>query len=715
MKRVNYYIVLMTLLCLGCFYTKPAAAQGSMKEQDYVDFSSDRSTWFFRLEGGDQQTVFCDFFSPFDPTVKVQAYDPLVKYTLDSKYYQNESGQIMINLEDLKKLYDPYFEYVVRKDGIAIRHTEYMKCITDGSGQRATTLEYTKKVWDITIVKNQTTNKVSASVSYTEYEKVSGGRNQESIAPKKINKEASFTNQSFTLGENEVVMQNNSYYVAIEPIMEQMGKRMVREAGYLAVTGKEMPDVTVEVERSAYESKDIPKVVVPSASNVWNCGSVETKNESYTWADYMNDVADGKRTKGWQWRAFYIPSGTQFKDGNGKDVTLQANRIVPVSFYIPNSYTKEETRLTYMLHGGTGNEHTPSYRIMARGQNVDQIAEDYNYILVSPNGWTQDPLWREGQALYSFEESYKLVMDEYPVAKDKVFITGNSMGGKGTLEIAMRFPTRFQAIAPTAPKIVTRNKDKSTVINIEDTTYDLADIATIPALVVQGTADSTTSFKTQIGNEETPGGIVSGVMSKLDNATYVTVEQGGHSYAYGSVLSVIFDFYESVLEDKDKAVSNEEIKKLEGKTINGVEMVALSSLQETFKDEIWLYHVNSYESDPKNAVDYHTIRFGKDTLNIVPEQETYRINMERYVEDADILKSSAPSDTNKLKEAPRWSVMPVVSKGEVYVPAQEILDLLGLQATVVKNNRTPIMIGCLLLVLAVAAVSGFMIRKKNRA
>lgn len=42
------------------------------------------------------------------------------------------------------------------------------------------------------------------------------------------------------------------------------------------------------------------------------------------------------------------------------------------------------------------------------------------------------------------------VIEEYGILKDRIFLTGSSMGGYGTWEMAMCYPEMFAAIAPVA-------------------------------------------------------------------------------------------------------------------------------------------------------------------------------------------------------------------------------------------------------------------------
>ena len=725
MKSIFKKVITLLMMAIAIVSSNTKVFADELINHKYIDFSSDRSTYFFRLEGGDDNKVFFDFFSPFDPTAKVTAYDQLTMYELENKYFFDENNILMININDLKKLYDPYFDYEIQDNSLKIVHTVYDKLITNGLGERATTLEYTKKVWNLKVELNEGKMN-SGSYDYIEYTPTIGGRNKGDIVDTEVNEEKSKRDNIFTLEKGKIQIKDGEYYIPLAEVMELMGKTSIEEKGYLAIQQENLADVTVEVERS--ESTN--SIVLPRATNVWTSGSLEKKDENYTWADYMNDVADGKRNTGWLWKSFYIPSGSNFKDGDGNVVTLEANRIVPFNIYVPTKYDKDETRLTYMLHGATGNENTSTDRIMERGVEVDKIAEEYNYIIVSPNGWVQNPIWRENQSLYSFEKSFEMVMKEYPVAEDKIFITGNSLGGRGTLEVVMRFPDRFNAFATSAPKILDR-VGNSRFITIEDTKYNLSNVENKPAMIIQGTADGTTSFKTQIGSSSSLGAIAKAIMPNLNNATYVTVEQGNHSHAYGWVLTGIFDFFESTITpNKEENIKTVDIEKNSKKLlIDGVKhklnkssevvndtttMITLSDLEKIYGEEIKIYPVYSYDSDPEKSINYYTVIYNNKSINFTLNETIYRKNMERYKEDADILKNGSNSDEDELELAPHLSVAPYEKSGEIFVPIEEISNALELNINIVEkstNNQLQVIVVLVVLVLVIISGIVYKLRK----
>ncbi|MYL29658.1 alpha/beta fold hydrolase [Halobacillus halophilus] len=720
MKHMLVTMVLFGLADLAV-HTKTQAEE--LPEHSYVDFSSDRSTWFFRTDGGDRSMAFFDFFSPFDPTVKVEGYDPLTSYELEHRYYFGEDDALMVHIEDMKKMYDPYFDYTMEEDTLRIRHTAFDKLLTSGIGERSTTIQYTKKVWDLSIDLSE----VEGTYDYREFQPVEGGRNKGAVTPDELNEEAGFTGKSFTLSSGSIEQKEGGVYVPLASLMEWMGKTSFEEQGYLTVQSEGLADVTTSVDRPDVEVSDI---VVPKPSNIWQGG----EDETYTWADYMKDVEDGERQTGWLWQSFHVASDASFKDEDGDPVHVKADRIVPFSLYVPSTYDPEKTRLTFMLHGGTGNEHTPTYRLMKEGIPVETYAEEYNYILLSPNGWTQNPIWREKQALYSVERSLAEALQQFPVPDDHLFITGNSLGGRGTLEIAARFPDRFQAMAATAPKITDRAPEGGTMVNIEGTDYDLSAVKDLPALIVQGTADTTTSFKVQIGSGESPGSIVSSVMPKLENARYMTVENGDHSYSYAAVLEPIFDFFEDQLTEENaeaadtavlykesaRAAANGEQVKLDQNTevVNGTMMVALSSVKELYKASADVYPIHLYDSDSEQPADYWTLVVNNQTMNITPGEEAYRLNMERYKEDAKVTRSGAPSDEDQLDASPVFTEAPYEKNGELYVPAEEVLTALGLDVTIREENvwqKYRAFWGSGAAVIVFALIGGWVIFRKRSA
>lgn len=161
--------ILLTMVVVGCGGTTQAPSSGeapadssAAAQQDdafptsvaipedspYVDFSSDRSTIFFNTTGSYNQTVFFDFFYPFDTSLKLNHYDALTKYQLDHEIWM-DGETLMVSLEDLQKLYAPYFTYGIEDNTLTVRHILFTKTVhPEDSGLRSPRLNYTKTIWE---------------------------------------------------------------------------------------------------------------------------------------------------------------------------------------------------------------------------------------------------------------------------------------------------------------------------------------------------------------------------------------------------------------------------------------------------------------------------------------------------------------------------------------------------------------------------------------
>lgn len=122
---------------------------------------------------------------------------------------------------------------------------------------------------------------------------------------------------------------------------------------------------------------------------------------------------------------------------------LQYMLILPAEY----SRTTHQWPMILFLHGGSG-----------RGQNLDlvkrygppSIAEeqtDFPFVVIAP----QCP---EGEYWTTKADLLAALLDDiikrYQIDQDRVYLTGTSMGGNGTWNLACRHPEYFAAIAPMA-------------------------------------------------------------------------------------------------------------------------------------------------------------------------------------------------------------------------------------------------------------------------
>ena len=121
-------------------------------------------------------------------------------------------------------------------------------------------------------------------------------------------------------------------------------------------------------------------------------------------------------------------------------VTVQLDYLL----FLSEGYSKSKQRwpLMLFLHGaGESGTNLDKLKILGPPKIVE-TKHDFPFVLVSPQttreGWNPDTL----NAL--LDE----VLHKYRVDKDRVYLTGASMGGSGTWRLAAAHPERFAAIVP---------------------------------------------------------------------------------------------------------------------------------------------------------------------------------------------------------------------------------------------------------------------------
>jgi len=125
----------------------------------------------------------------------------------------------------------------------------------------------------------------------------------------------------------------------------------------------------------------------------------------------------------------------------------EKSKTYPYLAYLPDGYNKTNAKawpLIIYLHGssckGNNLERLKKYGppfYLERGMNVDAI-------VISP----QCPSNKNWTAGAWFESFYKELKDKYNIDPSRVYLTGMSLGGFGTWDIASRYPEYFAAIMP---------------------------------------------------------------------------------------------------------------------------------------------------------------------------------------------------------------------------------------------------------------------------
>src|SRR4051812_21682260 len=113
--------------------------------------------------------------------------------------------------------------------------------------------------------------------------------------------------------------------------------------------------------------------------------------------------------------------------------------------YLPRGYqdSKQRWPLMLFLHGA-GERGTDVQKVVTHGppKNVTEHP-DFPFILVSPQ-CPDHQTWSKDVLMGLLDE----ITRTYAVDTNRVYLTGLSMGGYGTWDLALSYPERFAAIAP---------------------------------------------------------------------------------------------------------------------------------------------------------------------------------------------------------------------------------------------------------------------------
>ena len=130
--------------------------------------------------------------------------------------------------------------------------------------------------------------------------------------------------------------------------------------------------------------------------------------------------------------------------------------------FLPQDYgeTKKRYPLIMYLHGGSlRGDDVEKVRTLGLPQLIEKD-KSFPFIVVSPL-CPAGEIWTDTEMLIGILDE---VISHYSVDAERVYLTGHSMGGRGTWYIAYKYPERFAAIAPmsaisTIPVWASRLKD----------------------------------------------------------------------------------------------------------------------------------------------------------------------------------------------------------------------------------------------------------------
>ncbi|MEY8781111.1 alpha/beta hydrolase [Allomuricauda sp. XS_ASV26] len=126
------------------------------------------------------------------------------------------------------------------------------------------------------------------------------------------------------------------------------------------------------------------------------------------------------------------------------------NNETPILVQKPSDYSQSKKYpVAYMLHG-----YSENYTQWSKTTDLQKLANDYQMILVCPEGFTTYYLngtgGRPQYEHFFFDELVPLVHRKYKVDSKNIFITGLSMGGYGALSLFIKHPEYFNTAASTS-------------------------------------------------------------------------------------------------------------------------------------------------------------------------------------------------------------------------------------------------------------------------
>jgi pimeloyl-ACP methyl ester carboxylesterase len=666
----------MAMMVAGCAATPAVLEQSSRAVAGYLDYSYDKNSVLFNTREPHRQTVFFDTFYPFDPSLRYNNAEAMVRYDLEHRPFV-DSGVLMVALADLRKIYAPYLSYTVdaATQRFTVHHHFFRKRVAAGSGSRAPRVEYTKVAWQgsYALAATTATTSVATHATVTDRDAIDQSAVVTSGAPAQAALAAAPT------------QRNGIIYVPVASFMRSLGKTITDDSaasGYFAVSHVGPHETQDDLFNPKYTGVYPNTPITP--------GRVRA----------MNGLLDGAITKGNLWFAYYFGDITVYtgkRDASGKDInaTKAVDRILPYRLYIPKNYDpKSPSKFTFILHGGTGNENAPFERPNDHLKNqpaplpgvvlFEDYADRYNYIVLSPNGWTRGPVWGSGPGEQAMLHTLNLVKQRYNIDPQRMFVFGNSAGGAGSMNFVLRHGHLFKAMAPTAP-----GGSKPYAADLRGVILDMPTVLTCFA------ADVTVFYVDQLRNS--CQSYAQNLKGAMRNLNVITLENGHHSYGPASLYQLTFDHFERVL-DKTPPQVVDSVRLTAGRASATVTsgantatvklnaaptrqgdtwMVALDDLARIYGEKNFrVYDVHAYNLRPQDLVSVKTVLYNNLSVNLKPGESFLRVGGTIHAGDTTGPRTQvAPDDARidrRTLSAPAQNV-----NGKLHVPVVEFMRLFG--------------------------------------
>lgn len=143
--------------------------------------------------------------------------------------------------------------------------------------------------------------------------------------------------------------------------------------------------------------------------------------------------------------------GALARDGSAQteghlDREIKIRARINYLLFLPDGYAKSKEKYPLMLFlHGAGESGSDLMKVKVHGPpKIVETKRDFPFIVVSP----QCPEVRRGWDANVLNGLVDEIVEKYRVDKDRIYVTGLSMGGFGTWALSAAYPDRFAAIAP---------------------------------------------------------------------------------------------------------------------------------------------------------------------------------------------------------------------------------------------------------------------------
>jgi poly(3-hydroxybutyrate) depolymerase len=211
-----------------------------------------------------------------------------------------------------------------------------------------------------------------------------------------------------------------------------------------------------------------------------------------------------------------------------------AGKEMEYALFVPSKYDKEKkTPLMVALHGWGSDPQ----KIIRYPALTDQ-AEKHGYVVVAPMGYSTGgwygatpPGFFKPRPENLSELSEKDVMNVLAIARkdfnideNRIYLMGHSMGGGGTIHLALKYPDIWAALGPIAPAIFGHKEEEAEKIKH------------IPTIMIQGDKD----FLVPVAG---PRRWAEAMKKAGTTIEYMEIAGGGHIDVATENIPAIFEFF----------------------------------------------------------------------------------------------------------------------------------------------------------------------------